>query len=125
VETDVLVGAVLRNDAHAWVDGEHVPYLDGWCLAGMRDDLLWLGGFDETLAEPAYYSDNLLCLEARAAGFQLREEPRVALQHLCNGSIGPEDRERQRAASRANRERYVARVRELLVPSPEGVGATR
>ena len=48
----------------------------------------------------------------------------VRLQHLCNGSIGPEDRERQRAASRANRERYVARVRELLVPSPEGVGAT-
>jgi GT2 family glycosyltransferase len=91
----------------------------------MRDDLLWLGGFDETLMEPAYYSDNLLCLEARAAGFQLREEPRVRLRHLCNGSIGPEDRERQRVASRANRERYVARVRELLVPSPEGVGATR
>jgi glycosyltransferase involved in cell wall biosynthesis len=125
VEPNVLVGAFLRDDAHAWVDGEHVPYLDGWCLAGMRDDLLWLGGFDETLMEPAYYSDNLLCLEARAAGFQLREEPRVRLRHLCNGSIGPEDRERQRVASRVNRERYVARVRELLVPSPEGVGATR
>jgi GT2 family glycosyltransferase len=126
VEPDVLVGAFLRDDAHAWVDGEHVPYLDGWCLAGMRDDLLWLGGFDETLMEPAYYSDNLLCLEARAAGFQLREEPKVRLKHLCNGSIGPEDRERQRVASRANRERYLARVRELLVkPSPEAVGAPR
>ncbi len=126
VEPDVLVGAQLRNDAHAWVDGEHVPYLDGWCLAGMREDLLWLGGFDESLAEPAYYSDNLLCLEARAAGFHLREEPMVRLRHLCNGSIGPEDRERQRVASHANRKRYMARVRELLVkPGPEAVGATR
>ena len=51
---------MLRTDAHAWVDGIEVPYLDGWCLAGMRDDLLELGGFDETLTEPAYYSDNLL-----------------------------------------------------------------
>jgi len=123
VEPGVLVGAVLRTDSHAWVDGLEVPYLDGWCLAGTRDDLLELGGFDETLAEPAYYSDNLLCLEARAAGFQLREEPRVRLQHLCNGSIGPEDRERQRAASRANRDRYVARVREL-VTQPQGVAVT-
>jgi hypothetical protein len=126
VKTDTLVGASLRTDAHAWVDGIDVPYLDGWCLAGMRDDLLWLGGFDETLAEPAYYSDNLLCLEARAAGFQLREEPMVRLQHLCNGSIGPDDRERQRAASHANRKRYMARVRELLPkPGPEAVGANR
>lgn len=124
VRPDVLVGAALRTDAHAWVDGIEVPYLDGWCLAGMREDLIELGGFDESLAEPAYYSDNLLCLEARAAGFQLQEEPMVQLRHLCNGSIGLEDRERQRVASHANRERYMARVRELYKPSPEAVGAT-
>jgi GT2 family glycosyltransferase len=125
VEPGVLVGASLRTDAHAAVDGIHVPYLDGWCLAGMREDLLELGGFDETLAEPAYYSDNLLCLEARAAGFTLQEEPTVGLRHLCNGSItSPEDVRRQRAASHRNRTMYMARVRELLEPSLEGVGAT-
>ena len=58
----------LRFGRHADVDGEQFPYIDGWCLAGMREDLLRLGGFDEGLDEPAYYSDNLLCLEARAAG---------------------------------------------------------
>ena len=54
------------------------------------------------------------------------DAPCAHLDDEVTGLLGrPEDRERQRAASRANRERYVARVRELLVPSPEGVGATR
>lgn len=72
-EPGVLTGARLVNPEHAQVDGMSMPYLDGWCLAGMREDLLELGGFDESLQEPSYYSDNLLCLEARAAGFVLRE----------------------------------------------------
>ena len=72
VEPGVLVGP-LRYDNHAKVDDQHLPYIDGWCLAGMREDLLELGGFDESLEEPAYYSDNLLCLEARAHGMTLRD----------------------------------------------------
>lgn len=111
LEDGVLVGAQLRNDPHAWVDGQQVPYLDGWCVGGMRADLLELGGFDETLKEPAYYGDNLLCLEARAAGMGLREV-RVGLRHKLNVTAG--HGERVTAATLANRERYEIRARQLL-----------
>jgi GT2 family glycosyltransferase len=111
VEPGVLVGARLRSDSHAQVDGQPMPYLDGWCIAGMRDDLLDLGGFDETLAEPAYFSDNLLCLEARAAGMTLREV-RIGLKHAV-GVTAKEQPDGRRALEQ-NRARYVERARELL-----------
>jgi GT2 family glycosyltransferase len=113
LEPGVLVGQ-LRDGMHTWVDWTPMPYLDGWCLAGMREDLLALGGFDETLEEPAYYSDNLLCLEARAAGMTLRDV-RVGLVHKENSTAGPAWDERVRAATHANKVRYEARVRELLI----------
>lgn len=113
LEPGVLVGC-LRSDAHADCDGHRLPYLDGWCLAGMRDDLLALGGFDEGLLEPAYYSDNLLCLEARAAGMTLREV-RPGIRHKLNATAGPARDPRVREATAANRDRYLARARELLV----------
>jgi GT2 family glycosyltransferase len=108
----VLVGAQLRTDPHAAVDGERFPYLDGWCVAGMRDDLLDLGGFDETLEEPAYYSDNLLSLEARAAGMTLLEVA-GGLRHKLNQTA--KTNPNVRAATLANQARYQARVRELTV----------
>lgn len=111
LEPGVLVGARLRNDPHAWVDGIPLPYLDGWCLAGMRDDLLELGGFDESFDEPSYYGDNDLCLRARAAGMTLREVS-VGLRHLANVTAG--HGEVVTSATRANHQRYVARARELL-----------
>lgn len=113
LEPGVLVGQ-LRHDRHAGVDGRALPYIDGWCLAGMREDLLALGGFDETLAEPAYYSDNMLCLEARAAGMTLRDVS-VGLHHKENVTAGPYVEPRVRQATLANRDRYRARARELLV----------
>ena len=112
-EPGVLVGASLRYDAHADVDHQSLPYLDGWCLGGMRSDLLALGGFDETLEEPAYYSDNLLCLEARAQGMTLREVP-IGLRHKFNATAGPASDPLVRKATEANRAKYVARTRELL-----------
>lgn len=111
IEEGVLVGP-LRNGAHADVDGRPYPYLDGWCLAGMRSDLLGLGGFDESLAEPAYFSDNLLCLEARARGMTLRDL-RPGLRHLENVTAGRAVEPQVRAATSENHARYVARVREL------------
>ena len=111
LEPGVLVGAHLRNDPHAAVDGIPLPYLDGWCLAGMRDELLELGGFDESFDEPSYYGDNDLCLRARAAGMTLREVP-VGLRHLANVTAG--HGEVVTSATRANYERYAARARELL-----------
>ena len=113
LEPGVLVG-FLREGMHTVVDGVQFPYLDGWCLAGMREDILSIGGFDETLVEPAYYSDNLLCLEARAAGMTLRDV-RPGLMHKENSTAGPAWDERVRAATQANRARYEARARELLV----------
>ena len=113
LEPGVLVGP-MRYDAHADVDGTKLPYLDGWCLAGMREDLLALDGFDETLAEPAYYSDNLLCLEARATGMTLREV-KVGLHHKESATSRPGVNPQVQIASAANRARYVARARELLV----------
>ncbi len=112
VEPGVLVGP-LRHDNHAKVDDQSLPYIDGWCLAGMREDLLELGGFDESLEEPAYYSDNLLCLEARAHGMTLRDH-RVGLQHLANVTAGSQFDPVVQAAASANRAAYEARARELL-----------
>lgn len=110
LEPGHLVG-LLRYDRHGNVDDVAYPYLDGWCLAGMRDDLLRLGGFDTDLVEPGYYSDNLLCLDARIAGLTLREV-RVGLAHKENVTAGRASDVLVRAATEANRARYVARVRE-------------
>lgn len=107
-----LVGAKLRTDAHGSVDGQQLPYLDGWCLAGMRDDLVELGGFDEGFDEPSYYGDNDLCLRARAAGMSLREV-RVGLRHK-ERQTASDDQLRVAAASIANRERFQERAREIL-----------
>ena len=76
-----LVGAALRADEHTAVDGTVVAYLEGWCVAGMRDDLLAIGGWDESLAEPSYFGDNLLSLRARQAGLELVEVA-PGLRHL-------------------------------------------
>lgn len=119
LEPRVLIGG-LRFDRHADVDGEKFPYLDGWCLAGMREDLLALGGFDETLEEPAYYSDNLLCLEARAAGMTLREVG-IGLSHLESYTSKPATNPSVQAATAANRARYVTRARELMEGARHGV----
>jgi GT2 family glycosyltransferase len=113
VEPDVLVGARLRTGEHANVDGHILPYLDGWCLAGRTTDLLVLGGFDEQLEEPAYYSDNLLSLEARAAGMTLREM-HVGIHHREN--VTARDNPDVAAATAANRRRYEQRARQLLAP---------
>ncbi len=119
LEPGVLVGG-LRFDRHADVDGIQFPYLDGWCLAGMREDLLALAGFDESLEEPAYYSDNLLCLEARSAGMTLREVP-IWLSHRESYTSKPATNPNVQAATAANRARYIARARELTEGARHGV----
>lgn len=112
LESKVLVGP-LRFDRHSDIGNLKLPYIDGWCLAGMREDLLALGGFDEKLGEPAYFSDNLLCLEARAAGMTLRDV-HVGLRHITNATAGPGWGPEVQTATSFNRARYEARARELL-----------
>jgi len=112
LEPGVLVGP-LRFDRHADVEEQSLPYIDGWCLAGMREDLVNLGGFSEELVEPAYYSDNLLCLEARARGMSLRDV-QVGLRHLTNVTAGSQLTQAVQVASNTNRALYEARARDLL-----------
>jgi GT2 family glycosyltransferase len=113
LEPGVLVGAELRNDQHGYVDGQPMPYLDGWCLAGMTQDLRDLGGFDESFMEPSYYGDNDLCFRARLEGMTLREA-RVPLEHLRNRTTGGSASPQVRAASIANHAKFVERVRDAL-----------
>ena len=110
IEPGVLVGAELRNDPHGRVEGQPMPYLDGWCVGGMRDDLLELGGWDEGYMEPSYYGDNDLSLRARAAGMSLREV-RCGLVHKVNGTARDMD---VTDASLANRERFQRVATEIL-----------
>ncbi|MCR4339982.1 MAG: glycosyltransferase [Gemmatimonadaceae bacterium] len=112
VRPGVLVGAEFNPGHHAAVDGRPVPYLSGWCLAGMRADLLASGGWDEGFEEPAYYGDNDLCARARAVGMRLVHVP-CALTHLGNYTTRRVD---VSAVSARNRTRYEQRVRALRTP---------
>ncbi len=114
LEPGVLVGTVIRDDPHGAVDGEPMPYLDGWCLAGMTDDLLELGGFDESYEEPSYFSDNDLSFRARLAGMTLREA-RTSVCHLASQTSGGEHGPGVKPAYEANMRRFQATVRESLM----------
>jgi GT2 family glycosyltransferase len=111
LEPGVLVGANLRDDAHTAVDGQIIPYLDGWCLAGMTEDLIDLGGWDEGYAEPSYYGDNDLCARAVARGFELVQVD-LPLRHLVGRSSTAKN---TAEACQVNYKRYAARVREMKV----------
>jgi len=113
LEPGVLVGAELRHDRHGDIDGIPLPYLDGWCLAGMTADLRELE-FDEEFREPSYYGDNDLCFRARLAGMRLREV-RVGLRHKGNVTAGPPSDPDVIAATLANRALFAAKVRRELV----------
>lgn len=105
----VLVGARLRHDPHTTVDGQSVPYLDGWCVAGFTSDIRDLGGWNEDFEEPAYYGDNELCARAVAAGMELVAVP-VGLRHIANYTSRRMD---VSGVSQRNRERFQTIVREL------------
>ncbi len=107
LEPGRLVGAQLREDDHTAVDGETHAYLDGWCLAGLRDDLVALGGWDEDFEEPSYFGDNDLSLRARRAGMEIKAVP-VGLHHL--GTYTGRRFELEGVMAR-NYERYAAKVR--------------
>jgi GT2 family glycosyltransferase len=113
VEPKVLV-APLRFDTHGDVDGVNYPYGDGWCLAGLTQDLRDLGGWDETYdqAGPAYYSDNALSFQARLKGFRIREV-RPRLRHK-GGQTGGADLELFQKALAANKEIFAEQVRVAL-----------
>ena len=111
LEPGVLVGPVIRYDAHGNVDGHSLPYVDGWCLAGMRDDLLELGGFDEGYEEPSYFSDNDLSFRARMAGMTLRP-CRTPIGHLASQTSGGSSSPGVQGVLDRNQKRFSGIVRE-------------
>ncbi len=113
VEPGVLV-APLRFDQHGDVDDQAYPYGDGWCLAGVTEDLRRLGGWDEKydVAGPAYYSDNALSFRARMAGFRIREV-RPGLAHK-GGQTGGVDKELFERTLATNKELFAQQVREAI-----------
>jgi GT2 family glycosyltransferase len=112
LEPGFLCGPI-RTGQHTAIDGILYPYIDGWCLAGMTADLYSLGGFDEDLAEPAYYSDNLLCLQARMAGMTLRDV-QVSLHHKTSVTSEPGRNPQVEAASTSNRAAYLELARSAI-----------
>lgn len=113
LEPGVLVGGELRYDPHGSVDGTPMPYIDGWCLAGMTEDLRELGGWDESFEEPSYYGDNELSFRARLAGMTLKEA-RVPLEHLRNRTLGTPNDPNTMRVTLANKARFESRVRQAL-----------
>lgn len=112
----VFCGPDLIDSPHGAVDGQSMPYIDGWCFAGMTEDLLELDGFDETFEPPAYYEDNDLSFRARVAGISLKEarRTRFMLEHLRNRTIGVPNDPETRRVTLANKARFEARVRAEL-----------
>ncbi len=115
LEPGVLVGPVIRDDPHGNVEGQPMPYLDGWCMAGMTADLMELGGFDEFYWEPSYFSDNDLSFRARLAGMTLREA-RTNVCHLASQTSGGEHGPGVKPAYEANMRRFREIVRQALEP---------
>jgi GT2 family glycosyltransferase len=111
LEPGYLVGPLV-NGSWADVDGIPYPFIGGWCLAGMREDLLVLGGWDESYTEPSYYGDNDLCLRARVEGMTLRDV-RVGLRHLENVTAGHQFTPAVQAATTVNRARYQDLARQV------------
>lgn len=112
VEPGVLV-APLRFDERAPIKGLPLPYADGWCLAGLTEDLRRLGGWDERYdkAGPAYFSDNALSFRARMAGMRLREcQPGLRHKGGQTGGVDPVAFQRALAANETLFRRQVRKA---------------
>ncbi len=113
LEPGVLCGPVLRYDEHGNVDGHQLPYVDGWCLAGMRQDLIDIGGWDENYQEPSYFGDNDLSFRARLAGMTLRETP-TSICHLASRTSADLDESLHDPLMASNYARFASLVRDAL-----------
>lgn len=65
------------------VDGQELPYLEGWCLWGIKNDFEKISGWNETDFPGLYWEDNELCFRATLAGLQLNQVT-LPLEHLSN-----------------------------------------
>jgi len=105
-----LVGPRLIKDNN-WVlvDGKHTKYLEGWCLAFRSCFLEDVGFFDEDFV-PAWAEDVDISWRAEKNGYELYEEPNVAVMHAF-GRTGYDGRLDFRGLTRKNCDLHAAKVR--------------
>jgi GT2 family glycosyltransferase len=84
VQADVRDGALFGcKKAIRRVDGQAIPYLEGWCVAARREIWRTLNGWDEAHYPGIYWEDNDLSLRALMAGYDLVECD-WPVEHLVN-----------------------------------------
>lgn len=102
-----------------WIDGIAVPYLEGWCLAGTRQLVAEIGGWNSDAFPGLYYEDNEFCWRAMRAGASLVQRT-WPVRHLSNyttsktpGAYDNSERNRQvfEEIVRRERERITANAR--------------
>ncbi len=110
----VLAGPSLISEKTGWNcfrvrDQEvHIPYLEGWCLAGKRQILEDIGYFDPEFGtgsvEDVYY-----CWQAKRAGYILVDTGPLPMKHL-RGSTVTDGRLDHYATNKKNLELMKAKV---------------
>lgn len=130
-------GAIIFRDGLCWNHGrfEHpddprfgfvreVDYVSGAALAIPRALFERLGGLDTHFA-PAYYEDADLGMRVRGEGLRVRYQPASVVVHHEGASAGTDPTAGMKAHQAINRERFVARWREVLEREhlPPGAGA--
>lgn len=53
------------------IGGKQCPYIEGYCIAGTREDWIMLGGWDAENFSGMYWEDNDVCYRAMSAGLEL------------------------------------------------------
>ncbi|MBV8574931.1 MAG: glycosyltransferase [Acetobacteraceae bacterium] len=119
-------GGIIWNDGSGWNYGRgddpgkpeycyvrEVDYCSGAAILVRRSLFEELGGFDESFA-PAYYEDTDLAFRVRARGLKVLFEPRSVVIHHEGVSNGTDLASGVKAYQVTNRERMLARWRDVL-----------
>jgi glycosyltransferase involved in cell wall biosynthesis len=117
-----------RPDDPAYSFAAETDYVSGACLAIGRERFQRMGGFDAHYA-PAYYEDTDLCFRVRQDGLQVVCQPACTIIHHEGVSSGTDETSGTKRYQAVNREKFLARWREVLehhpepVPGPEAINA--
>ena len=99
-------------------------YCSGACIALTAELFRRLGGFDARYA-PAYYEDADLAFAVRAAGYRVIYQPRAEVVHSEGGTAGTDVASGVKRYQEINREKFVAKWREVLATQPAAADFAR
>jgi len=107
--------AFARDSLRLWREGGAVRHLTGAVLAVRREVFDHVGRFDERF--PFEYEESEWEDRVRAAGFELRYEPRAQVRHLYARSAlhSPESADRRRVSRALYRRRRYGRIGTALL----------